>query len=119
MPIRTRQLLGNNGKTPIPGFYGSSRAGAMLRDAIAKTDSLDVLIIGDSNAGNSATSNNGYTVGFQRVMQLGFRIPNYATPLLSGGVTTPSALTTENSRGDVNGLYSLGISQKWNAHTSK
>jgi len=116
MPIRTRQLLGNNGKTPIPGFYGSSRAGAMLRDAIAKTDSLDVIIIGDSNAGNSATSNNGYTVGFQRVMQLGFRIPNYATPLLSGGVTDPLALTIENSRGD--GLWSLGTSQRWNAHTN-
>jgi len=116
MPIRTRQLLGNNGKTPIPGFYGSSRAGAMLRDAVAKTDSLDVIIIGDSNAGNSATSNNGYTVGFQRVMQLGFRIPNYATPLFSGGVTNPSQLTTENVRGD--GLWSLGSSQKWNAHTN-
>ena len=100
MPIRTRQLLGNNGKTPIPGFYGSSRAGAMLRDAVAKTDSLDVIIIGDSNAGNSATSNNGYTVGFHRVMQLGFRIPNYATPLLSGGPTDPAALTSGNIRAD-------------------
>lgn len=82
MPIRTRQLLGNNGKTPIPGFYGSSRAGAMLRDAVAGTDSIDVLMIGDSNAGSNEY---GYTVGIDRVLGYQYGVDMYATAVMAGG----------------------------------
>ena len=83
--IRTRQLLGNS---DIPGVYGSRRASVFLRDAIAGTDSIDVMVIGDSNAGTypSATAANGsgYTVGVARALQ-SLGIPIYATPLLAAG----------------------------------
>ena len=110
--IPTEYTFGSTSSS-IPGFYGSNRAGAMLRDAIAKTDSLDVIIIGDSNAGDP--SNNGYTVGFQRVMQLGFRIPIYATPLLGGGPTSETSLTVGNTVGE--GLWGIGVAEKFNANT--
>lgn len=83
--IRTRQLLGNS---DIPGVYGSRRASVFLRDAIAGTNSIDVMVIGDSNAGvyPSATAANGqgYTVGVAKALQ-SLNIPIYATPLLAAG----------------------------------
>jgi hypothetical protein len=86
----------------------------MLQDVAAGRDSLDIIVIGDSNAGFPA--DNGYTVAWNRVMQFGLRVPVYATPLMSGGPTNPSQLTTANSRGD--GLWSLGVAQSWNANTN-
>ncbi len=83
--IRTRQLLGNS---DIPGVYGSRRASVFLRDAIAGTDSIDVMVIGDSNAGyfasSTAASGQGYTVGVGRALQ-SLNIPIYATPLIPAG----------------------------------
>ena len=86
----------------------------MLQDVAAGRDSLDIIVIGDSNAG--FPGDNGYTVAWNRVMQFGLRVPVYATPLMSGGPTNPSQLTTNNSRGD--GLWSLGVAQSWNANTN-
>ena len=80
--IRTRQLLGSNDKITVPGFYGSRRASSFLQDAIAGTDSIDVLVIGDSNAGSG---DYGYTVGMDRVLGYQYGIDMYATPLLAGG----------------------------------
>jgi len=99
---------------PSSSFYGSNFAGSFLRDTINGTDSLDIVVIGDSNAGFPA--DNGYTVAWNRVMQFGLRVPVYATPLMGGGPTNPSQLTTANSRGD--GLWSLGVAQSWNANTN-
>ena len=96
---------------PSPAFYGSNRAGSFLQDAINGTDSLDIVVIGDSNAG--FPGDNGYTVAWNRVMQFGLRVPVYATPLMSGGPSNQRDLTTGNIRGD--GLWCLGNSQQWNA----
>ena len=70
--------------------YGSTRASQMLKDAIAGTDSIDVMVIGDSNAGqyqsSTAASGQGYTVGVGRALQ-SLDIPIYATPLIAAGKT--------------------------------
>jgi hypothetical protein len=97
-----------------PYAYGSTKAGLMLLDAMSGDDSVDIVVIGDSNAGFPA--DNGYTVAWNRVMQFGLRVPVYATPLMSGGPTNPSQLTTANSRGD--GFWSLGVAQSWNAESN-
>jgi hypothetical protein len=86
----------------------------MLQDVAAGRDSLDIIVIGDSNAGFPA--DNGYTVAWNRVMQFGLRVPVYATPLMGGGPTNPSQLTTANNRAD--GMWSLGVLQAWNANTN-
>ena len=91
-----------------PEVYGSGIPSLMLADAIYGNDSLDIIVIGDSNAG--FPGDNGYSVAWNRVMQLGLRVPNYATPLMAGGPTNQTQLTTGNSRGD--GLWTLGISQR-------
>ena len=62
----------------VPGIYGSGRAGQILSDAVAGTDSVDIVVFGDSNAGSSA--NCGYTVGWQKAMAA-FGAQIYATPL--------------------------------------
>jgi len=67
----------------IPGFYGSRRAGEMLRDAIAGTDAIDVITIGDSNAMYAGA--NGYHMGWNRMLQFGLRIKPYGTSLFPGG----------------------------------
>ena len=113
--IRTRQLFSIPDPVSVPAaVYGNTTAGRFLQDAVAGLDSLDIIVIGDSNAGFPA--DNGYTVAWNRVMQFGLRVPVYATPLMSGGPVNPSQLTTANSRGD--GLWSLGVSQSWNANTN-
>jgi hypothetical protein len=89
--IRTRQLLGNDEKAPISGFYGSRRAGAMLRDAVAGTNSLDVIVIGDSNA--TFPGSGGYNNAWHRVFNTTLRVPVYATPLFCGGMTNVGAPT--------------------------
>jgi hypothetical protein len=86
----------------------------MLQDVAAGRDSLDIIVIGDSNAG--FPGDNGYTVAWNRVMQFGLRVPVYATPLMGGGPTNVSQLTTPNGRGD--GLWSLGVGQSWSANTN-
>lgn len=96
-----------------PEVYGSGIPSLMLADAIYGNDSLDIIVIGDSNAGNP--TDNGYTVAWNRVMQFGLRVPIYATPMLSGGTTNPAALTSGNYRGD--GLWSVGVGQAWNGHS--
>jgi hypothetical protein len=62
----------------VPGIYGSRRAGQILSDAVDGTDSVDIIVFGDSNAGSSA--NCGYGVGWQKAMAA-FGAPVYATPL--------------------------------------
>jgi hypothetical protein len=108
--VRTRQLTGNN-SIPVAGFYGSNQASKFLQDAIAGTDSVDIIVIGDSNAGYP--SNNGYTVGWHRAMQFGFGVPCYATSMFSGGPSLPTGLTTGNNRSD--GMWGIGVQQAWNA----
>ena len=49
-----------------PVVYGSSRAGQFLSDLAAGTDSLDVVILGDSNTGSSIGGMWGYHAGFSQ-----------------------------------------------------
>lgn len=97
------------------GTYGSNAAGRFLKDLEAGTDSVDILVIGDSNAG--FPQDNGYTGAWHRVMQFGLRVPVYATCMMPGGPTNPSSLTTGNSSAGREMMWGLGIGQGWNAHT--
>lgn len=78
---RTRSLFSNVHRD-IPGFYGSTRAAQFIKDVVSGTDSLDVVVIGDSNAGSN---DYGYTVGWDRYMGYQLGCDMYATPLLGGG----------------------------------
>jgi hypothetical protein len=49
-----------------PVVYGSSRAGQFLSDLAAGTDSLDVVILGDSNTGSAIGGMWGYHAGFSQ-----------------------------------------------------
>jgi hypothetical protein len=97
------------------GTYGSNTAGRFLKDLEAGTDSLDIIVIGDSNAG---FSENGYTGAWHRVMQFGLRVPNYATSLMAGSPTNQNALTTGNNNSGREMMWGLGVGQTWNAHTN-
>lgn len=97
------------------GTYGSNTAGRFLKDLEAGTDSLDIIVIGDSNAG--FPQDNGYTGAWHRVMQFGLRVPVYATCMMPGGPTNQNALTTGNSSSGREMMWGLGIGQQWNAHT--
>lgn len=75
--IRTRQLF-QGPDALAPGVQGSERAGQMLSDAIAGTDSVDIVVFGDSNAGSAASC--GYTFGWSSALSA-LGAPTYATPL--------------------------------------
>jgi hypothetical protein len=98
---RTRSLF-SNPKPNIAGFYGSTRAASFIRDARAKSDSVDIITIGDSNAGSPGGY--GYTVGVHRVMSYQYGIDLYATPLLPGG----NFLNTFTFSGLSNGMALTG-----------
>lgn len=53
-----------------PVIYGSQRPTEMLRDLANGTDSLDLLIIGDSNTGFATAGMWGYNSGFQEALNL-------------------------------------------------
>lgn len=91
----------------INGFYGNNRAAAFLRDAINGTDSVDIITIGDSNAGQN---DYGYTNGVDRCMAYFHGATMYATPLLSQGnyyqgVTSTSFIVADNMVGTGNFLF--------------
>jgi len=71
--IRTRPL---NGSTPAqnPVVYGSSLPSKFLNDLATGADSLDVVILGDSNTGSAITGLWGYHNGFSQA----FNNRNYA-----------------------------------------
>jgi hypothetical protein len=69
--------------TPVqnPVVYGSSRASQFIRDLAAGTDSLDILIMGDSNTGFATGGMWGYNAGFQNSLNLkGWTC--YGTPIV-------------------------------------
>lgn len=67
------------------GFYGSPTAGHFVLDAIAGTDSLDVITIGDSNAGFSKNGGGlgggGWTRGLLRGLNAA-GAPTYGSPMV-------------------------------------
>lgn len=104
--IRTRPIYNLPPLGPLPsGAYGSTVAGQFLQDAKAGRDSLDIVVIGDSNAGQG--SNYGYTAGLDRALGYGMGIPNYATPLSPGSIFSSGTVS--------NGIAGNGVSYIWNA----
>jgi len=65
-----------------PTLYGSGIPSTFLIDAANGDDSLDIIVIGDSNAGSN---DYGYTVGWDRYLGYELGCDMYATPLLGGG----------------------------------
>ena len=86
-----------------PKVYGSTVPAQMILDAANGTDSLDVIVIGDSNA--TFPGRAGYNNAWHRVFNTTLRVPIYATPLFAGGLTNTGAPTAaiEMAR-DVAGL---------------
>lgn len=74
--IRTRQLFSI--ATTSDSVFGGSLASQFLRDAASFTNSVDIVTIGDSNAGSDAVC--GYQVGLADACALN-GIPVYATPI--------------------------------------
>ena len=105
---RTRSLFSNVDRD-IPGFYGSTRAAQFIKDVVSGTDSLDVVVIGDSNAGSN---DYGYTVGWDRYMGYQLGCDMYATPLLGGGgdyiLTGPTYPTQLQQNMASNGVIMYG-----------
>lgn len=106
-----KKKVGSSGVAPA-GFYGSNRAGAMIRDAMAGTDSLDVIVIGDSNA--NFPGSGGYNAAWHRTFNTTLRVPVYATSLICGGMTntftvTPVTGTVYNPTGILRDMAGLGI----------
>lgn len=118
--MRTRMIPRLNDQTippDSPGAYGSDRTSQFLNDAIRGVDSIDVLVIGDSNAGFAPSGVGGYTAAWHKTMQFALHIPVYATCMMPGGPTNPSALTTGNSSAGREAMWGVGIGQGWNAHS--
>ena len=67
---RTRGRLNDQEVSPAtgPSMYGSRRAGQMLNDLANGTDSLDIVLIGDSNTGSAFSGMWGYHNGFSQAM---------------------------------------------------
>ena len=64
-----------------PGVYGSETACRFIKDLASGTDSLDLVIIGDSNTGFAPAGMWGYNSGFQEALNLkGWTC--YGTPVL-------------------------------------
>jgi len=64
-----------------PLVYGSTRAGRFLRDAQSGANSLDVVVIGDSNSGSSYLGAYGYQAGMSQALST-LGVPCYGTPVV-------------------------------------
>jgi hypothetical protein len=85
-----------------PGIYGSTLASSFFKDAVNGADSLDVLTIGDSNAGYSYGGFGGGGGGWTRGMLRGLNnagVPTYGSgmaPIMHTGVTTTTQVLKED-----------------------
>jgi len=111
IPIKKSRGAGTNA-VAAQGVYGNTTAARFLRDLMAGTDSLDVVVLGDSNAGHPGSA--GYSAGWHRVMEFGLGVQPYATCMMNGGAYLATQPTTGNNRAD--GLFGLGTGQAWPGH---
>jgi hypothetical protein len=84
----------------VPGVYGSRRVGQFLRDVTTQTDSVDIIMVGDSNTNIDGW---GWADGFNFALQTYTSAVEYATPI------TPTSSWNGVSYYGVyaaNGLYS-------------
>jgi len=66
------------------GFYGSPTALVMLAKLKAGTDSVDIMVTGDSNT--NSPGGQGYLLGLARGLIRGCCAPMYATPIFPNGI---------------------------------
>lgn len=95
---------------PLAQVFGNTTAGTFLRDAMSGNDSVDIVTIGDSNAGFLNTSASGagygYTAGLHKAMCYGLGARIYATPLFPGSVN--SGPNTRSNR-----IFSPDVEYSW------
>ena len=77
-----KAMLGSSSALNGPAVFGSTRASTFIKDLQTGTDSLDVLVIGDSNGGQNEY---GYTGGTDNALRSALSIQPYSTPLQPGG----------------------------------
>ena len=92
-----------NSNTLGQGLFGSNAAGVFVRDAIAGQDSVDIVTIGDSNAGFSYNGYGGGGGGFTRGLLRALNnagAGTYSTPLMpimSQGSTNAIGVVMEDN----------------------
>lgn len=74
-----RKRLDNLSTPVIAGIHGNTKAASFIKDVVDGTQSLDIVIFGDSNAGSGASC--GYTRGWSQSLST-FGAPIYGTPLM-------------------------------------
>jgi hypothetical protein len=86
-----------------PGIYGSSLAGTLIRDSITGRDSLDIVTIGDSNAGFSyggfGGGGGGWSRGWLRALNA-LGAPTYSSPLMPIMVANSVSTATQIYKDD-------------------
>lgn len=94
------------------GFTGSAKAQTLFKNCAAKTDSLDVVTIGDSNTGFVETSGWGY--GYHTGMYKRFQsaADEYASPLYD------AMLGTSGDSGYSGNIFGTGLTPAWPADNS-
>lgn len=100
---RNRVLATMSGINSVDGISGSSLAGTFMRDAIAGSDSVDIITIGDSNAGFSYNGygggGGGWTRGLLRAMN-NAGAQTFASPLMpimSSSTTVTTGVLKEDN----------------------
>ena len=88
--------------------YGSNRAASFIRDAMAGTNSLDVVVFGDSNAGSDGL--NGYAYGWQVALS-SIGIQTYATPLLH-------AASSDGANNRSGGFFGSFVKSRWTGNNT-
>lgn len=109
VPIPVRHNIGFRPSTSA-GLYGNLRAAEFLRDVRNGTESLDIITIGDSNAGSPSTC--GHSVGLRAACEnMGMMI--YATPLQAPASTDGASGNNRMSgmHGAYNHMFWTGNSQ--------
>lgn len=89
-PIQNYQLPPSSG----PVAYGSRRASQFLKDLASGADSLDIVVIGDSNTGSALSGMWGYNSGFSQAMfELGWPCYGLAVFPAMYGLTAAASAT--------------------------
>ena len=75
-----------------PNVYGSRQPNVFLKDLQAGTNSVDIIIIGDSNTGAAISGGYGYLAGLSEALN-NYNFPIYATPLYSFVDQSPTGVS--------------------------
>lgn len=92
----------------ITGAYGSRVPAQFLSDAVNGTNSVDIVVFGDSNAGSSGQC--GYTAAWSDVLS-GIGTQLYATPMCV-------AASEDGANNRQSGLYTPFVYSNWNGRST-